>query len=156
MSRERVGIAVVVLLALWITSCGQSGAGSNMVLSPAAFFQMVDALNDGFSYAYAPSIILKNGTYHVFFCSMALLLPTWDAVRYTTSTDGKTWSRPRSWCCLVGTTGWIWQPAAKCQRAASDDKRRSGSAEHERLMLAQPDALRHGADQLQASHPGRA
>jgi len=76
MSRERVGMPVIVLLVLWITSCGQSGAGSNTVQSPPAFFQMVDALSDGFSYAYAPSIILKNGTYHVFFCSMALLHET--------------------------------------------------------------------------------
>jgi hypothetical protein len=55
---------------------------------------MVDALDDGFSYAYAPSIIVKDGSYHVFFCSMAVLIPTWDAVRYTSSADGKTWSSP--------------------------------------------------------------
>jgi hypothetical protein len=52
-------------------------------------------LNGGFSYAYAPSIVVKDGTYHLFFCSMAVLAPTWDAIRYTTSTDGRTWSAPQ-------------------------------------------------------------
>ena len=31
------------------------------------------------SYAYAPSIMVKDGIYHAFFCSMAVLIPTWDA-----------------------------------------------------------------------------
>ncbi|MFZ0732778.1 MAG: hypothetical protein WAM79_10685 [Candidatus Sulfotelmatobacter sp.] len=62
----------------------------------SAFFQVVDAFDDGFSYAYSPSIILKDGTYHVFFCSEGGgNYPSWDAIRYTTSTDGETWSRPK-------------------------------------------------------------
>lgn len=62
----------------------------------SAFFQVVDAFDDGFAYAYAPSIILKDGTYHVFFCSEGGgNYPSWDAIRYTTSTDGQTWSKPK-------------------------------------------------------------
>jgi beta-xylosidase len=57
---------------------------------------VVNALADGFSYAYAPSIILKDGTYHMFFCSMGWLdYPSWDSIRYTTSTDGQNWSLPQ-------------------------------------------------------------
>lgn len=84
MSWTSLGTADLVLVALWLASCGQSGTGST-AQNPPSFFQVVDALNGGFSYAYAPSIIVKDGTYHVFFCSMAVLLPTWDAIRYTTS-----------------------------------------------------------------------
>ena len=88
----------VLLLIIWLTSCGQQGIhGPAAAESPnGLFFPMVDSLNDGFSYAYAPSIILKDGTYHVFFCSKGWLgYPSWDAIRYTTSGDGKTWSQPR-------------------------------------------------------------
>ena len=88
----------VVLLALCLAGCGHRA-----IHQPAAaqsknglFFPMVDSLNDGFSYAYAPSIILKSGTYHVFFCSKGWMnYPSWDAIRYTTSQDGKTWSAPK-------------------------------------------------------------
>ena len=97
-SRECLLKSVLVFLTIWLASCGHSR------IRPAAaaqsqnglFFPLVDALNDGFSYAYAPSIILKNGTYHVFFCSKGWLnYPSWDAIRYTTSVDGKTWSIPK-------------------------------------------------------------
>jgi hypothetical protein len=87
-----------ILTTIWFAGCGQShirpvaAAQSKNGLS----FPIVDALNDGFSYAYAPSIILKNGTYHVFFCSKGWLnYPSWDAIRYATSEDGQTWSSPK-------------------------------------------------------------
>ena len=93
MSRAHLGAAVLILLAFWLASCGHS---TNTTTSqPPSFFRIVDAVNSGSSYAYAPSIIVKDGIYHVFFCSMAVLIPTWDAIRYTTSTDGKTWSSPQ-------------------------------------------------------------
>jgi len=94
MLRTALGIAIPSVLALGLASCGGSGKGS-MPSQPPSFFQIVDAQNGGFSYAYAPSIIVKDGTYHLFFCSMALVIPTWDSIRYTTSTDGKTWSTPQ-------------------------------------------------------------
>jgi hypothetical protein len=84
----------LVLLALWIASCGQSGKLQTQS-PPPSYFRIVDAVNSGSTYAYAPAIIVKDGTYHVFYCSMAVLVPTWDAIRYTTSTDGKTWSTPQ-------------------------------------------------------------
>jgi hypothetical protein len=61
----------------------------------STYFLMVDARAGGFAYAYAPSIILKNGTYHMFYCSKGWLdHPSWDAIRYSTSTDGHSWSTP--------------------------------------------------------------
>src|SRR5690242_17904230 len=46
-------------------------------------------------YAYGPSIIYKNGVYHVFFCSGGNIYPAFDYVRYVKSTDGgKTWTTP--------------------------------------------------------------
>lgn len=93
MSRAGFGAAVLVLLAFWLASCGQS---TNTATSqPPSYFRIVDAVTSGSTYAYAPSIIVKDGTYHVFFCSMAVLIPTWDAIRYATSADGKTWSTPQ-------------------------------------------------------------
>ena len=112
MSRERllqVGLIFLTIgLTMWLASCGQS-----RMHPPAArqsqnglFFPIVDALNDGFSYAYAPSIIVKDGTYHVFFCSKGWLnYPSWDAIRYTTSTDGKTWSAPTVILQATATNG---------------------------------------------------
>jgi hypothetical protein len=47
----------------------------------------------GMEYAYAPSIIKKNGEYHVFFCSTGDEA-SWDFIRYTKSTDGRTWTDP--------------------------------------------------------------
>ncbi|HXY50305.1 MAG TPA: hypothetical protein VEI01_12695 [Terriglobales bacterium] len=93
MFRKEVETSAIVVLVLLLASCGQSGNQS--APTAPAFFQLVDAMDGGFSYAYAPSITVKDGTYHVFFCSMAVLVPTWDAIRYTSSTDGKTWSTPQ-------------------------------------------------------------
>lgn len=94
MCKAQIGVTVPVLFALWLASCGHAGT-SQTQSSPPSYFQIVDARKGGFSYAYAPSIVVKNGTYHVFFCSKALLIPTWDAIRYTSSSDGITWSIPR-------------------------------------------------------------
>ncbi len=67
---------------------------SAVVAQPKPFFQVSDARHVGFVYAYAPSIIVKEGTYHVFFCSQGVS-PTWDYIRYTTSRDGHRWSKPQ-------------------------------------------------------------
>jgi hypothetical protein len=92
----KIGIwtSVLALLALWLGSCSQSGTMQTQKLPPS-YFRIVDAVNSGSTYAYAPAIIVKDGTYHVFYCSKAMLIPTWDAIRYTTSTDSKTWSTPQ-------------------------------------------------------------
>jgi len=61
------------------------------------FFRMVDALDNPATvqYAYAPSIVLQNNVYHVFFCSGGNISPAWDYIRYVNSTDGgKSWSSP--------------------------------------------------------------
>lgn len=100
MLRARLYEVAVVLFTISFASCGHlqtSPPATRQSLSVASvFFQVVDAYDDGFSYAYAPSIILKNGTYHVFFCSEGGgNYPSWDAIRYTTSIDGQTWSTPK-------------------------------------------------------------
>ena len=68
MSRAGIGTAVLVLLAFWLASCGQTA--NTTTIQPPSYFRIVDAVNSGSTYAYAPSIIVKDGTYHVFFCSM--------------------------------------------------------------------------------------
>ena len=88
-------IAGVVTSFLALFACG-GGSPSPVKQPPPAswdFIQMVDADADLTSYAYGPSIIRKDGVYHVFFCS-AGAAPAWDFVRYVHSTDGKTWSTP--------------------------------------------------------------
>lgn len=99
--KERLKIIAVILLTLCLAaalaSCGHATmhAAAAAASANGTFFPIVDALNDGFSYAYAPSIIFKDGTYHVFFCSKGWLNSSaWDAIRYTTSPDGTTWSAP--------------------------------------------------------------
>ncbi len=98
LTHAALSLLILSLLTIWLASCGQP-----QMHGPAAaesqdglFFPMVDSLNDGFFYAYAPSIIVKDNTYHVFFCSKGWLnYPSWDAIRYTTSEDGKAWSQPK-------------------------------------------------------------
>lgn len=46
------------------------------------------------NYAYAPSIIKLGSTYHGWFCSAGEPDSGWDHVRYITSRDGQSWSRP--------------------------------------------------------------
>ena len=67
-------------------------------------FTVVDRLsvggNTNYEYGYGPSIIKEAGTYHVFFCSPgganSFTSPTTPQsyIRYTSSTDLKTWSVP--------------------------------------------------------------
>lgn len=100
MLRARLYDVAVVLLTISFAACGHLQTSPLAIAQSqslnSAFFQVVDALDGGFAYAYAPSIILKNGTYHVFFCSEGGgHYPSWDAIRYTTSTDGQTWSKPQ-------------------------------------------------------------
>jgi len=89
----------LVLLTTCFISCGyqlpSTYAAKRSIIDGLTFLEIVDAQNDGFSYAYGPSIIAKDGAYHVFFCSKGWLkYPAWDSIRYTTSTDGQNWSRP--------------------------------------------------------------
>lgn len=110
MPRERLSEVAIVLLTICVASCGHfqmsAPAAMQSQSETSAFFQVVDAFDDGFSYAYAPSIILKDDTYHVFFCSEGGgNYPSWDAIRYTTSTDGQTWSRPTIVLQATGANG---------------------------------------------------
>ena len=86
---------LVFTLFLALAACGGSrnNSGEKPPHRSWDFVQMVDADVDLTSYAYAPSIILKGGVYHVFFCS-AGASPAWDFIRYVHSTDGKNRSAP--------------------------------------------------------------
>ena len=57
------------------------------------YIKIVDSSVHGNDYAYAPSIIKKDGIYHVFFCSIGAN-GAWDYIRYTNSSDGINWSDP--------------------------------------------------------------
>ena len=61
------------------------------------YFQIVDGIDNPttIQYAYAPSTILQNSVYHIFFCSGGNIFPAWDYIRYVSSSDnGKTWTTP--------------------------------------------------------------
>ena len=82
-----------------LLACACGGGNSSPSPPPQEFdfFRMVDAVNNPLTvqYAYAPSIVLQNNVYHVFFCSGGNIAPAWDYVRYINSTDGgKSWSSP--------------------------------------------------------------
>jgi hypothetical protein len=92
-----VALAVVTLLLISIcTACG----GARSIPPPIQqfnFFRIVDAVGNPTTvqYAYAPSIVLQNNVYHVFFCSGGNIFPAWDYIRYVNSIDGgQTWSSP--------------------------------------------------------------
>ncbi len=99
MPKRLVAAFSAVLLITLLSACGHlalRNVAAAQTDRSSSFFLVVDAFDDGFSYAYAPSIIFKNGTYHVFFCSKGWIqYPSWDSIRYTTSNDGQTWSRPK-------------------------------------------------------------
>ena len=76
---------------------GQNGGGGGSSQQSWDFFRIVNAsiAPVTIQYAYAPSMILKDGVYHVFFCSGGNIFPAWDYIRYVKSTDGgQTWSDP--------------------------------------------------------------
>jgi hypothetical protein len=92
-----VMIPPVLLSLLILCACGGSGPVPKTVVKPTPvswdFVQLVDSDANGIWYAYAPSIILKDGVYHVFFCSVGAS-GAWDYIRYVSSADGKNWSHP--------------------------------------------------------------
>src|SRR5205814_1863781 len=58
-------------------------------------FKMVDSSDNGYTYAYAPTIISADGKYHAYYCSPPPGRPgEWDSIRHTSSSDGVTWSAP--------------------------------------------------------------
>jgi hypothetical protein len=88
--------AVLLLFTLVLGACGGSQAPVTPVVKPPVswnFVQLVDSDANGIWYAYAPSIVFKDGVYYVFFCSVGAL-GSWDYVRYVSSADGKNWSSP--------------------------------------------------------------
>jgi len=98
----RSDISIIVVVATcWILGCGGGGSSVSNQNSGApqklSFFRIVDGGDypTTIQYAYGPSIIYKNGVYHVFFCSGGNIYPAFDYVRYVKSTDGgKTWTAP--------------------------------------------------------------
>ncbi|MFQ6311501.1 hypothetical protein [Lysobacter capsici] len=76
-------------------SLAPSGAAS-MTDTAATTYRFVDKLidssDDNNHYAYAPSIVVENGVFHMFYCSFGN--GGWDDVRYSTSPDGRRWSAP--------------------------------------------------------------
>ncbi|WND79644.1 FG-GAP-like repeat-containing protein [Lysobacter capsici] len=54
--------------------------------------KLIDSSDDNNHYAYAPSIVVENGVFHMFYCSFGN--GGWDDVRYSTSPDGRRWSAP--------------------------------------------------------------
>ena len=54
--------------------------------------KLIDSPSNGYTYGYAPSIIIVNGTWHMYYCSTGN--PGWDDVRHATSQDGIHWSAP--------------------------------------------------------------
>ena len=86
----------VLLFSLVLGACSGTQHPVTAVVKPPVswnFVQLVDSDANGIWYAYAPSIILKDGVYHVFFCSVGAV-GSWDYIRYVTSSDGKNWSSP--------------------------------------------------------------
>ena len=93
---DAIKTAILLLFTLVLGACGRSQALPTTVGKPPVawnFVQLVDSDANGIWYAYAPSIVLKDGIYHVFFCSVGAL-GSWDYVRYVNSADGKTRSSP--------------------------------------------------------------
>jgi hypothetical protein len=94
-----MAIAALLLIA-FCTACG--GTSVQPVKAPPPtqhfnFFRIVDAVDNPtrVQYAYAPSLILENNVYHVFFCSGGNITPAMDYIRYVNSIDGgNTWSSP--------------------------------------------------------------
>jgi beta-xylosidase len=89
-----VSVALVVSCGGGAGQAGGAGGGPQQSWD---FFRIVNAsvAPVTIQYAYAPSIVLKNGVYHAFFCSGGNIFPAWDYVRYVKSTDGgNTWSDP--------------------------------------------------------------
>ena len=104
MSLMRAALLLEIACFCLVMGCGGSGSsspgsGGGTSGGPQSFqyFQIVDGADypSTIQYAYGPSIILKDGVYHVFFCSGGSIAPAFDYVRYVKSTDGgKTWTMP--------------------------------------------------------------
>ena len=99
---------VVTSLAAWAACSGGSLAPVGQPPQDFNYFQIVDGIDnpDTIQYAYAPSTILQNSVYHMFFCSGGNIFPAWDYIRYVSSTDnGKTWSTSTDMLHATGFNG---------------------------------------------------
>ncbi len=81
-------LAAAVLLAIGLSS----GAVAQTPYTDAGL--LISSARNGYGYAYAPTIVHDRGTYHMMYCSYGRIPDAWDYVRYSTSTDGQTWSPP--------------------------------------------------------------
>ena len=96
------GIGITVYLTQF-TQIFKPKAAENP--SQQDFIKMADSSDNGYPYAYAPSIIKKDGKYHVFYCSTPVNhLESWDTIRYISSTDGRNWSTPVTKVITVPTS----------------------------------------------------
>lgn len=56
--------------------------------------KLVDSSSNGYTFAYAPSIIKVGDTWHNYFCSTGTGATAWDILRHSTSQDLINWSTP--------------------------------------------------------------
>ena len=92
--------STLILLLLSLAGC--SSVSYVKHASTAKFLRMVDANQtegrSNYAYAYSPTIIRENNRYHAFFCSpgdvSGKAMGEWDFIRYTSSEDAKSWTRP--------------------------------------------------------------
>ena len=77
-----------------IFSAPQSTAGDLFsVTGLSSPGKLIDSSAHGYQYAYGPSIIAVDGTWHAYFCSSGVS-GGWDAIRHSSSPDGVAWSNP--------------------------------------------------------------
>ena len=55
---------------------------------------MIGSAENGYSFAYAPSIIKVGAGWHKYYCSSGTSNVAWDVIRYATSTDLINWTTP--------------------------------------------------------------
>lgn len=56
--------------------------------------KLIDSSTNGYTFAYAPSIIKVGNVWHAYFCSSGTGATAWDYIRHSTSNDLATWSTP--------------------------------------------------------------
>ena len=56
--------------------------------------KLIESAINGYTFAYAPSIIKVGNTWHAYFCSSGTSNTSWDYIRHSTSQNLTTWSTP--------------------------------------------------------------
>jgi len=107
MFRSQSGFAQLLLILILLAGIGlavyltqftqifKPKADEGSITNRAGFFKITDSDSNGYSYAYAPSIIYEGGKYHLFYCSPPVNFPeSLDSIRHISSTDGINWTAP--------------------------------------------------------------